>query len=101
MALVIGPGYAPLQFSLNVSIGNLKAQSDRCALAQQFVQRNGGPAQADVEQVCRHPFIRMFKLDGSTGLLAVITLLLRAKRAHSGFTLMLAISFEFAQQSAA
>src|SRR5690349_20346975 len=99
MALIIGPGDASLQFSLDVSFRNLKAQSDRRALAEQSVQRNGGPAQTDVEQVCGHPFICMFKLDGGAGLLAVITLLLRAKRAHSGFTLMFAISFEFAQQS--
>src|SRR5215472_13881544 len=97
MPLVVGPGDASMQFSLNVSFGNLKAQSDLRPLAEQCVQRNGGPAQADIEQVCRHPFICMFKLDGSAGLLAVITLLLRAKRAHSSFTLKLAISFEFAQ----
>src|SRR5690242_13354066 len=97
MLFVIRPGDASLQFSLDVSFGNLKAQGDLRSLAEQSVQRTGTPAQADVEQVCRHPFIPMFKLDRGAGLLAVITLLLRAKRAHSGFTFIFAISFEFAQ----
>src|SRR5438045_4488244 len=62
---------------------------------------NRGAAQADIQQGHLKPFVGMFELNGSAGLLAVIALLLSAQRANNGFTLVLAIALELAQQRAA